>query len=276
MENIRKQYVNELSNLEITEEDIITEKLVKKKFKMKALKVHSDKTGKQDKTGRADDEEFKQLLSDYHRVLDAVKKIEKNDDVQDTKNELQEFFEKHNFSKEFSQSWTIFIEKEKVESWNKEMRKRFPDPKHLQGNGTQYKSSIEEGNVFTTLYNVVVPKMNIQGNHKSIRKFVIDVLPDIYRDVSEDSRPSTQRSNLLPLNTRVKLAAEITYTCDVCDKKYIRKPALKKHIQMKHSSSVGQANNVSCISSIQSTYPFTINHKHKQYHGKFKCSPGNR
>ena len=129
------------------------------------------------------------------------------------------------------------------------MRKRFPDPKHLQGNGTQYKSSIEEGNVFTTLYDVVVPKMNIQGNHKSIRKFVIDVLPDIYRDVSEDSRPSTQRSNLLPLNTRVKLAAEITYTCDVCDKKYIRKPALKKHIQMKHSSSVGQVNNLSCISS---------------------------
>ena len=133
MENIRKQFAKELFNLEITEDEVITEKLVTKKFKMKALKVHSDKTGK------ADDEEFKELLNDYHRVLDAVKKIEKSNDV-DTKTDLQEFFEKHNFAKEFSQSWTIFIEKEKVESWNNEMIKRFPDPKHLQGNGTQYKS----------------------------------------------------------------------------------------------------------------------------------------
>ena len=101
MENIRKQLVKELSNLEITAEDIITVKLVTKKFKMKALKVHSDKTGRQDETGRADDEEFKELLSDYHRVLDAVKKIEKNNDAQDTKNDLQEFFENITFLKNF-------------------------------------------------------------------------------------------------------------------------------------------------------------------------------
>ena len=63
--------------------------------------------------------------------------------------------------------------------------------------------------------------MNIQGNHKSIRKFVVDVLPDVYRSVSQDTRKDSQKNKVLPLNTRVKLSAEITYTCDVCDKKYI-------------------------------------------------------
>ena len=43
------------------------------------------------------------------------------------------------------------------------------------------------------------------------------------------------RSELLPLNTRVKSSAETTYSCDVCGKKYVRKPALKKHIQIKHT-----------------------------------------
>ena len=31
------------------------------------------------------------------------------------------------------------------------------------------------------------------------------------------------------------MSAETTYSCDVCGKKYIRKPALKKHIQIKHT-----------------------------------------
>ena len=242
MENIRKQFERELKNLEITEEDILTARLVTVKFRKKALRVHSDKT-------RGDDEEFKELLSDYNRVTEAVKKIEQNNDDLDVKNDVQEFFERHNFAKEFSQSWTIFIEKNKVERWNTEMEKRFPNPKALQGNGTQYKSSMEEGNVFTTLYNVLVPKMNIQGNHKCIRKFVIDVLPEIYRAVSEETQIGTQRNNFLPLNTRVKLSAEITYTCDVCDKRYVRKPALRKHIQIKHATSVSQAQNITSITN---------------------------
>ena len=129
------------------------------------------------------------------------------------------------------------------------MVKRFPDPKFLQGNGTQLKSSIVEGNVFSTLNDVSVPKMNIQGNQKSIRKFVIDVLPEIYRAVSEALHIEVQRRNALPLNTRVKLSAETTYTCDICDKKYIRKPALRKHIQVKHASTVGDVQNRMCLAS---------------------------
>ena len=167
MESIREQYAQELKNLEISGEDTITARFVSIKFKRKALIVHSDKTHK------GDDEEFKELLNDYKRVIDAIEKIEINEKDLNVKSDLQEFFEKHNLAKEFTQSWTIFIENEKVEMWKREMVKRFPDPKFLQGNGTQFKSSIQEGNVFSTLYDVSVPKMNIQGNQKSIRKFVL-------------------------------------------------------------------------------------------------------
>ena len=75
------------------------------------------------------------------------------------------------------------------------------------------------------------------------------MLPDIYRAVSEASHIEAQRRNVLPLNTRVKLSAETTYTCDICDKKYIRKPALRKHIQVKHASTVGDVQNRMCLAS---------------------------
>ena len=108
MEAIRKQFAKELRNLDISEEETITSRLLTIKFKRKALLVHSDKTG----TG--DDEEFKELLSDYRKVSKALEKIDNEEDECDAKTDLQEFFEKHNLLKEFTQSWTIIIEKEKV------------------------------------------------------------------------------------------------------------------------------------------------------------------
>ena len=135
MEDIRKHFVKEINNLEIEDDEVLTEKLVTTKFKKKALKVHSDKTGKED------DEEFKQLLNDYHTVRDAVNELSDDNEPKDGKTDLQSFFEKHNIAKEFSQTWTIYVEKEKVDYWKKEMSKRYPDEKILQGNGTQYKNT---------------------------------------------------------------------------------------------------------------------------------------
>ena len=62
--------------------------------------------------------------------------IEANDDVQ--KDDMQNFFEKNTYAQEFSQSWTVLIEKEKVHTWKQELNKAFPEPKVLQGNGVQY------------------------------------------------------------------------------------------------------------------------------------------
>ena len=114
MENFKKQFEKELKNLEIEDTDVLSEKHIAKKFKKKALKVHSDKTGN-------DDEEFKDLLNDYHKVLKAFKEL-KLDAQDEEKDDLQTFFEKHNLAKEFSQSWTVFVEKGLVPMWLNELK----------------------------------------------------------------------------------------------------------------------------------------------------------
>ena len=70
MENFRSIYSKELKNLEIENTDSLTESYISRKFKRKALKVHSDKTRSND------DEEFKELLNDYNRVLDVFRKLD--------------------------------------------------------------------------------------------------------------------------------------------------------------------------------------------------------
>jgi hypothetical protein len=106
MENFRKTCAEELKNLEIKEEEEITAKLLSTKFKLKAIKVHSDKTGLND------DKEFKNLLNDYNKCIEALRNIV-NDNEDTEKIDIKEFFTKHNVSKENSNSWTILIEKKK-------------------------------------------------------------------------------------------------------------------------------------------------------------------
>ena len=175
MENFKKQYNKELENLEIYYIENLTEKYISKKFKRKTLKVYSDKTGK-------DDEEFKQLLDNYNKLKKGFKALNIGPENEE-KDDLIKFFDEHNFAKEFSQSWTVYIEKNLVGNWMTEMETRYPEPKSLQYNGTQYKAVIGDKNVYITLYNVHTPKMNIQENHSCIRQFVLNDLPDIYKSV---------------------------------------------------------------------------------------------
>ena len=44
--------------------------------------------------------------------------------------------------------------------------------------------------MYTALYDVMVPKMNIQGNQYAIRMFVMDSLPNIYKNVILDVTPA--------------------------------------------------------------------------------------
>ena len=222
MDNLRKELERELINLEIEADEDITVKLVTKKFKRKALKVHSDKTG------LGDDEEFKQLYFDFEKVRDAVKKITADIENEEDKSDLQTFFEAHNVAKEFSKSWTIFVEKEKVREWKKELESKYPDPKELQGKGTQYKASVENKIVFTTFYDVEVPKMNIQGNHEAIRIFVLSVIPE-NKNVRQSFQKIDQGENIA-ITDKQSLASDNNFVCNVCGKAYIRKFAFDKHI----------------------------------------------
>ena len=103
--------------------------------------------------------------------MEALKKLDLNP-VDAEKDDTQEFLEHHNFAKEFSKSWTVFVEKHMVNAWLKEMRKRFPDPRAVQGNGFQFRTHLKEKTVYSTFYNVEIPKINIQGNHSCIRKHI--------------------------------------------------------------------------------------------------------
>ena len=70
----------------------------------------------------------------------------------------------------------IYIEKEKVTAWMKGLTKYCGSPVELQAKGCQFKFLNESGRVSCTLYDVLVPKMNIQGNQYAIRMFVMDSL----------------------------------------------------------------------------------------------------
>ena len=249
MENLREQYESELKNLEIQENEELTVKLVTRKFKKKALRVHSDKTGSEN------DEEFKQLLNDYNRVKEAINEITKDANQEDCdKSNLQHFFDKHNFAKEFSQSWTIFVEKNKVEDWKKELNKRFPDPKELQGNGMQYKTMVDERTVSITFYSVEIPKMNVQGYHACIRKFVLDTLPDVYtavREAVDIIEPLNIENAHVKAPKIIKTTGETSFKCEVCGRAYVKKNNLDKHMQLKHQEKSGKTNEVVTEASVE-------------------------
>ena len=163
-------------------------------------------------------------------AIEEVEKEETNNEKEGNKSnekcETQMFFEKHNFAKEFSQSWTIYIEKEKVTAWMNGLTKYCGSLEELQAKGFQFKFLNENGRVSYTLYDVMVPKMNIQGNQYAIRMFVMDSLPNIYKNVILE---------LTPAIVEHKENGDIQYNCDVCDKKYLRLKCLKTHIESKHA-----------------------------------------
>ena len=230
MMNLKKHYENELKNLEVKDEEEINQKMLSKKFKQKAFKVHSDKTGN---TGEDKDEEFKNLLDDYHRVSDALKGVQEDQDD----GNLRAFFDKHNVSNQCSQSWTILVENEKVLEWRMELKKRYPNPTLVQGSGLQYKASVDGKLVSVTHYKNPddnESKMNVQGNLDSVKKFVLDILPEIYKNVSDAATKKTKAK--LPISTRVKNST--TYPCDECNKTYSSKSGLKSHIKNKHEPPV--------------------------------------
>ena len=70
MDVLRNSLKKELTNLEVEEAEEITFKMIEKKYKKKALKVHPDKTGTDD------DAEFQELLADFKKVQTALNELE--------------------------------------------------------------------------------------------------------------------------------------------------------------------------------------------------------
>ena len=116
MEDFIRNYAAELRRLEVDETEEITAKKLSTKFKKLALMTHPDKTGVEDDT------EFKNLLNDYNILIDALRKVNKEEeDVE--KNDMANFFAENNIAKENTQSYTVLVEKEKSTEWKNELKK---------------------------------------------------------------------------------------------------------------------------------------------------------
>ena len=86
--------------------------------------------------------------------------------------------------------------------------------------------------VFTTFYDVDIPKMNIQGNHSCIRKFVLDIIPEIYKKIKDGI--GAIESDKTKSNPKQSLAGDSNFMCEVCSKPYTRKSFFEKHM-LKHA-----------------------------------------
>ena len=166
MEDFIRNYSAELSRLEVDEGEEITAKKLSIKFKKLALKTHPDKTGVEDDT------EFKNLLNDYNILIDALKKV--NDEEQDVeKNDMADFFAENNIAKENTQSYTVLVEKVKSNEWKNELKKMelITNPKKLACGGVQYKIEVFGNIISMTHYENPSDgqaKLHIQGrSHKS-------------------------------------------------------------------------------------------------------------
>ena len=160
MEQFRKKFTDELRRLDIDDEEEVTAKMLASKFKKKALKVNPDKKGDDN-----DDEELKTLLNDYNTCMEALGLIEEEKE----KDEMSEFFAKHNVAKENTSSYTVLIENDRTVEW-KEVLKKMKDvvePKKLINDGTQYKTEMLGNAVSVSLYDNPSngqSKLHIQGS----------------------------------------------------------------------------------------------------------------
>ena len=135
MKDFIRNYQDELRRLDVQEGEEVTSKMLSMKFKKQALKTHPDKTGDVD-----DDTEFKNLLNDYNMLIDALSKV-KEDEVEQDKNDMADFFAQNNIAKENTQSYTILVEKTNSTEWKNELKKMdlTTVPKKLACGGFQYK-----------------------------------------------------------------------------------------------------------------------------------------
>ena len=178
MEDFRKIYAEELKRLNVEDDEEVTAKMLNSKFKKKALRVHPDKTGD------ANDEEFKNLLKDFNTCMEALGLIVKEEEEKEN-NDMAEFFAKNNVSKENMNSYTVLLENEKTKEWNEVLKKMKleKDPMKLVNGGTQFKTDVLGHVVSVSFYGNPSngqSKLLIQGSMFHIRMFIVDKLPPLY------------------------------------------------------------------------------------------------
>ena len=105
---------SELKTLQIDDSETLTIKLVTSKYKKIAKEVHPDRNG----GGSSND--FQELLNAYKRVIEY---IERSCNELSEVNYEKDFFMKHNFMKECSTSFVIYVKDDLAEKWKETLLK---------------------------------------------------------------------------------------------------------------------------------------------------------
>ena len=137
----KNQIKDDLVIMDIKEEQILTKDYVTSKYKKLAKIRHPDKEG--GNTG-----EFQVLFNAYRRIIKYLDDMENTEPFEDKERDFEtEFFTKHNFMKECTASYVVYIEDEFVERWRMILEKHISTKKIEKG-----RAIFKTGVITITLY----------------------------------------------------------------------------------------------------------------------------
>ena len=97
-------FKDDLKKLDISEDQELTKRYVTGKYKKMAKILHPDKAG-------GTDEDFQELQQAYGRLIDYIEENQNREAYEEEERDYEtEFFKKHNFLKECTSSFVLYIE----------------------------------------------------------------------------------------------------------------------------------------------------------------------
>ena len=215
-EQLVKDY--ELLEIDINTNENITERYVTLKYKKRARIVHPDKIG-----GNKSD--FQELLNAYRRIIKHLENMKKEGEVEAEDDPEKEFFMKHNFMKECTNSIVVYVEDGLVDKW-KQVLMRHLSFQNMDKCRIIFKSSILTVTLYARPKKDPRSKIHIQsGNQKANLDFVMDTMANLYQEVCKQVQ--------LDIDPR-KIRAVQRAICGKCGKNFINKKGVKQHILRMH------------------------------------------
>ena len=146
--------------------------------------MHPDKPG-------GEKEAFQEMANTYKRVIDYLEELNEDDEFDFE----AEFFKKHNFMKECTSSYVVYIQEQLTECWKKILEKHIVFQKL-----DKIKIIFKTGDITITLYpnpkKDPRPKLHIQSkDQKRNLEFILEKLSLFYREVCE-----MKKNENLPIN----------------------------------------------------------------------------
>ena len=213
----KEQFEKDLETLKIKRIDNHkSKKFVTTKYKLQSKVTHPDKPG-------GVKEDFQELLEAYRRV---IKYLEEETDEYEEDFEA-EFFKRHNFMKECSSSYVVYIQEQYTNSWKKVLEKHIVFQKL-----DKIRIIFKTGDITLTLYPKPKkdprPKLHIQSRDQNKNlEFILEKLSMFYREVCEMESSHRPAINYREMERSL---------CGECGKTFTNKRGLKQHILRIHAS----------------------------------------